>query len=357
MNYHVISSLRCDPSITIFLGMPNDESNNKKYAIVLKNLLTDIRKELRELYRENDYPALFENLDAIENEFLPSVKSESSIFFVSSTFNEQVVVPFIVESSYHISDRFTTKKLLRQSNDYHHYYVLTLNDTESRLLEYQNGTLIGEMNDGLFPVTNSGYWTRDRLLNSMGSVRTNYQKEFYKSIDSHLQAFLNQSPHPVILAGVAENAAIYRSIANNNELIIGELNGNFTIDKGESLYDIGKMSAQLIDDHIFKQKELLIDTLDQFASKGRLEQDIIAIYMAAIKGRGQELIVEANYYEEAIITDGQVLINEVDRQHEDYVEDIVNEIIYQVMRYGGEVVFADKEALKSHGSIVLKTRY
>ncbi|CAD5903079.1 hypothetical protein CMALT394_630001 [Carnobacterium maltaromaticum] len=40
-----------------------------------------------------------------------------------------------------------------------------------------------------------------------------------------------------------------------------------------------------------------------------------------------------------------------------YTEDVINEIKYQVMRYGGEVTFVTKEQLDTYQNMVLLTRY
>lgn len=357
MDYRFISSLRNDPSLTLFLGMPNDEKDNTKYAIVLKNLIAEVKKELKASYSDKEHKQLLAHLDTIVSNFHPSLKSESIVFFVSNDFNEQIVVPFVIESSFNISDRFTTRKLLRKSNHMNHYYVLTLTSDEARLLEYQNDLLIQEYNDSHFPIANNGYWTSDALLHSMGSVRSNYQKEFYKLIDSELQAYINKEPHPIVLASVAENAAIYREIANKNDLLVGEINGNFTTSKGESTHDIGKKSYEVIKSYLHSQQKALIEGLDNFNSKGRLEQDLVVIYMAAIKGKAKELIVDEEYFQEAVIADGKVVVDSVDTAADGYVEDLINEIIYQVMRYGGDVTFTTKATLQAYGPILLKTRF
>lgn len=357
MDYTTISRLKQTPSLTIIVGMENYQQNNVKYGIVLKNLIKSAKIELQKEYSDRDIQTILSNLDNIESNFIPSLKSESIVFFISEGFNEQVKVPFVLESEYQISDRFITKKLLRAANANTHYYVLTLGPDESRLLEYHNDQLIKEIKDSHFPLKNKGYWTSDRILNSMGSVRTNYQKEFYKVIDSELQSYINSVPHPIILAGVSENVSIYKLIANRNDLIVGEINGNFTSDKGESTHVIGEKSYEVIRKHVKNKKQSLLESLQIFNSKGRLEQDIAEIYTAAINGYAQELIVANDYYKEALILNGQVILENVDRNNDDYVEDIVNEIIYQVMRYGGEVIFAEEELLQEYEPLVLKKRF
>ncbi|CAD5903080.1 hypothetical protein [Carnobacterium maltaromaticum] len=94
MNYQIMSSFKSIPSVTTNLGM--------------------------------------------ENKFQPSRDTQSIIFFVSNEMKKSVVVPFLVNNEIQIGKRFTTCKLLRKSNENTHYYLLTLTNEESRLLEYQN---------------------------------------------------------------------------------------------------------------------------------------------------------------------------------------------------------------------------
>lgn len=357
MDYTATSAVRESPSVTLAIRIPTDRTEQLKHSIEMKNLFQNTKKELVDRYQKRAYEELASALELIEVEVMSTSVPGSYVYFISNQFYEGVKLPFEVENDYYVSDRFITKKIIRKLSDTHHYYVLTLSEKEARLLEYHKETLIKEVKDTHFPVLNQGYWTSDRLLNSMGSVRSNYQKEFYKLVDSELQYFINKEPHPIVLAGVSENVAVYKQIANQNERIVGELNGNFTSDKGESPLEIGQKSAQLIEAYVESEKQQVIASLDQFNSQGRLESDLVTIYMAAINGRAQKLIVDSEYYHAAHVKDGQVRLTDIDATQEDYVEDIVNEIIYQVMRYGGEVIFSNAKDLKEYAPIVLRTRY
>ena len=357
MNYQVMSKFQSTPSLTLTIGLENKEQTNDKARILLKNLIREAKSSLEENFKQVDYSMLLKHLDELESDFQFSVVSESVIFFISNEMKAVMSVPFIIESEFHLGERFVTRKLLRNANKMSHYYVLTLNSDEARLLEYQNEQLLHEYKDDRFPIANNGFWTSDRLLNSMGSVRTNYQKEFYKWIDAELQAYLTKNPHPIILAGNRQSIDIYQEIANRNDLIIGSINGNFTFDKGESTLEIGEQASEVVQAYHSSQLYELVEGLAHFESRGRLEQNLVTIYQDVISGRGQKLVVDENYYQEAIINDGLVKVDIVDSSSEDYTEDIVNELIYQVMKYGGDVVFTTKEQLAPYKNIVLQTRY
>ncbi|WP_317946566.1 hypothetical protein [Carnobacterium maltaromaticum] len=357
MKYQLMNSFISIPSVTINIGMENNEKSNEKYLLVLKNLIKEVKRELSVNYKHVDCTQLEKYLDEIENDFQPSRNEESVILFISNEIKKTIIVPFLVENEIHIGERFTTRKLLRHSNKNTHYYVLTLSDKEARLMEYQNERLIREIKDEKFPLVNKGYWTNDSLLNSMGSVRTNYQKEFFKFIDSELQLYLNRDPHPIILASVIKNTSLYKTIASRNDLIIGEISGNFTTINGENELIIGQKSYEIIEEYNKNQVENLRNTLDEYNGKGRLEQDLNTIYQAALIGRAKKLILDEEYYQEGIIQDNSIKIDFLNRSSEDYMEDVVNEIIYQVMRYGGEVIFVKKDQLGNYPRVVLQTRY
>lgn len=357
MNYQLMNSFKSIPSVTISLGMENNEKSNEKYELILKNLIKEVKKEIENDYKDLDYSKLLSNLEEIENEFQPFREYGSIIFFVSNEIKKAIRVPFIVENEIHVGERFTTRKLLRKSNQNTHYYVLTLTNEESRLLEYQDNRLIQEIKDEHFPLTNKGFWTSDSLLNSMGSVRTSYKKEFFKWIDSELQSYLNRNPHPIVLGGVVENTALYKTVANRNDLIIGEISGNFTTVNGDSKIEIGLKSNQVIEEYNSTKATELRAKLDEFNGKGRLEQDVNTIYQAALTGRAKELVVDEEYYLEGVIQETAIKFDFLDTSVEGYTEDIVNEIVHQVMRYGGEVIFVTKEQLGTYPNIVLITRY
>lgn len=172
-----------------------------------------------------------------------------------------------------------------------------------------------------------------------------------------MQPYLNRTPRPIILAGTTENIAAYKQICHKDELIVGEIYGNFTADSGENELAIGEQANQVIQEYIRHQKETLLYTLAGMENQGRLERDVANIYRQVIKGKGQKLIVDHDYYQEAVIVDHQVKLLDISSTDEGYVEDIVNEIIYEVMRYGGEVIFVESKVLENQSPILLQLRY
>ena len=356
MNYLELSAHRENPAVTIMLGMPNDEKSAEKYKLVLKNLVKQIILELEE--REGTAAkTMIRKIDQVLKDFQPTHKRGSIVYFISPSVNEQIEVPFVLESQFVIDAYFHTKEILRSESKMNHYYVLTIGMDCSRLLEYVDDTLIQEVKDAHFPIRNKGYWTKDRVLNSMGSVQTNYKKEFFKWIDSELQPYLNRHPHPIILAGTTENIATYKQISHKDERIVGEIYGNFTVDSGENELAIGEQANQVIHEYIRHQKETILHTIVGMENQGRVERDVANIYRQVIKGKGQKLIVDHAYYQEAVIRDHQVKLVDISPSDEGYVEDIINEIIYEVMRYGGEVIFAETEVLENQSPILLQLRY
>lgn len=353
MDYLEMSSYRKDPSITILLGMPNDEKSAEKYSLVLKNLVKDVTSEL---ISKNKYTGeIKENLEKILHEFKPTYKKGSVIYFVSEAIVEKVDLPFVLESTYYIDTLFHTKEILRHEHRTNHYYVLTIGGEVARLLEFVDDSFVKEIKDAHFPVENKGYWTRDRVLNSMGSVRTNYRKEFFKWVDSELQVYLNRTPHPLILAGTIENTSLYKLIANKRELIVGEIRGEFSNDLDKE--HIGRAANEVITTYIQEQNRTLKEELNYFENKGRLEKDLANIYKQALHGKGQKLILDQDFYQEAVIEDHGVRMVGIDTNEEGYVEDLVNEIIFQVMRYGGEVVFLDSSIVVENEPTLLQLRY
>ncbi|WP_366533510.1 hypothetical protein ACOJIU_19170 (plasmid) [Carnobacterium maltaromaticum] len=72
MDYQLMNGFKSIPSVTINLGMENNEKSNEKYELVLKNLIKEVKKELEKRYKDVDYSQLVSYLDEIENEFQPS---------------------------------------------------------------------------------------------------------------------------------------------------------------------------------------------------------------------------------------------------------------------------------------------
>ena len=85
--------------------------------------------------------------------------------------------------------------------------------------------------------------------------------------------------------------------------------------------------------------------------------DLHEIYLAAVAGRGDLLVVHQDYKQPVMMDNngGFKLID--DAATPGVVDDITSKIAWEVISKKGRVIFTEQEEIKDLGKIVLKTRY
>lgn len=92
-------------------------------------------------------------------------------------------------------------------------------------------------------------------------------------------------------------------------------------------------------------------------ANGKTLTDLQEIYQAAIDGRGELLIIHQNFSQAVLMKDDRTfdLIEDITIQNA--IDDITNNIAWEVLSKKGTVYFTSQEEIKELGEIVLKTRY
>ena len=115
-----------------------------------------------------------------------------------------------------------------------------------------------------------------------------YLHDFFRSIDHGIHSVLAGDPHPLILAGVRRELAIYRSVNTWFPLIPGEIAGNTEAAVPDFLR---KEAAALLSAYSLKDAETIRHDMDAAAGRGLLVEDPAAAMQAAGSGQVAELIL------------------------------------------------------------------
>lgn len=115
-----------------------------------------------------------------------------------------------------------------------------------------------------------------------------YLHDFFKSIDRGIHPLLAGDPHPLILAGVKRELAIYRSVNTWFPLVPGEIHGNAETAAPDFLR---KEAAGLLAAYSLKDAETIRHDMDAAAGRGLLVEDPAAAMQAAGMGQVAELIL------------------------------------------------------------------
>ncbi len=355
MDYTLINKIKDvkgNPAVTIYMNTNRTFPDNNKDSINLKNLITKVGKRIQKEYGENESTPMIIKLKKFASEFDHKYNLDSLMIFVSSDFLEFIRLPVKVNDSVFISDKFAIKVLLRSIIQTENYYVLCISRKVIRLIEAINDSVILEINDNNFPMANESYIDSDDIRRAWANVYDNHAKEFFNKADKLVNEY-NKTKKPVVLAGDVRNISYYKEIADNNNIIIGHIEGNYDDAKTQ---EIVKSSYEIVLNFVLREQEKALEELNVAKKEQKLLLDINDIYVAAKEGRGAKLFVEKNYIQPAKIDNNKVLLKN-DASGSDVIDDIVNEIIDLVINSKGKVIFMEVNQLATYNKISLIIRY
>ncbi|HTW64065.1 MAG TPA: hypothetical protein VME17_05590 [Bryobacteraceae bacterium] len=177
-----------------------------------------------------------------------------------------------------------------------------------------------------------------------------YLHDFYRAVDRGLNEFLRWSQAPLILAGVDEDAAIYRSISAYPHLLTQSIHGS----PGAPLY-----AAQVLREaHQIALLDVQRRTAQEMASaKERLSPARFSVHLtdilqAAVEGRVNDLYIDENA-ERSGDFDGKVFGGQVN-WHD---EDLLNVAAVETLRRSGAVSSLASHLMVGGSAIAAAFRY
>jgi hypothetical protein len=116
-----------------------------------------------------------------------------------------------------------------------------------------------------------------------------YLHDFFRAIDRGIHPLLARDPHPLILAGVTRQLAIYRKVNTWTPLIAEDIHGSTETFATDFLFAKG---AELAGAFATNGTDATLHDLDAAMGRGLLESDPEALIEAAGSGQVAELVIE-----------------------------------------------------------------
>jgi len=152
--------------------------------------------------------------------------------------------------------------------------------------------------------------------------------DFYRMVDRGIQKLLNEPGIPLILAGVSEETAAYRSISTYRNLVSGSLRGHSNLSP-QSPELLLQASSILRAEETEREAKAAIEAIER-TTPGLLSSAPDAILHASFEGRVQELFVDDSSERRGIFQRG------------DYrscgEEDLLNLAVVQTILHRGKAV-------------------
>jgi len=116
-----------------------------------------------------------------------------------------------------------------------------------------------------------------------------YLHDFFKSIDRGIHPLLARDPHPLILAGVTRQLAIYRKVNTWTPLVTEEIHGSTETFAADLLY---AQAAEAAGAFATNGAQCTLRDIESATGRGLVERDSEAMIAAAGRGQIADLVIE-----------------------------------------------------------------
>ena len=342
-----------DPCVSILLRTHRTHPDNAQDPINLKNLVTQAEERLLKTYDKRHVWPILERIHAAASAIDHNTNLEGLGLFATADMAEVVKLPVAVTDRVIVDHNFATRDLIRALQSSAHYYVLTVSGHKSRLIQaYRDEVVVEYGAQHTFPMENRMYNTHADQRAQSG-VEENLMKEFCNQVDKAMQEVHAGHPLPILVAGDERNTRFMLEVADHKAWYVGTLTGSPDDLKARDL--VQKAYAEVERQRVEREKNAL-DAVAKAESAGKLLDDVGDIHRAVLEGRGDTLYVEADHFQPARI-DGDVVTLKDDPKEPGVMDDMIDEIAENTLKFGGHVVFLPSGSLAMYRRVCLVTRY
>lgn len=350
-----LKSIVAENCITIILNTHRTTPDNQKDIILLKNLIREAEDRLIENVDKRVAANLIERMNNLESTIDHTHNLESLILFVNDKVSEFIRLPMTVTDRVVIGDTFATRDLMRSLHLNSRYYVLVLSQQNARLIQAFNDKVIKEIGSP-FPIENKSFHPSSKREAVVGNRQTSLIAEYFNQIDKEVNKIRKDTGLPVLICTDESNYNEYIKIADQKNTIFQTyLNG---IRLEEKDHAIVKEAWPIIKDYVVERNNNRKAELEKAVGTGNFLSDMNDIWRGIKEGKVQTVFVEQGMFKPAILKNDTIeMVSEDQRDTDNYVDDILDELLELNMSYGGESVFLPKGELSKFNGYGAITRY
>lgn len=362
------------PLISLYQPTHRKRPDNKQDIIRFKNLVQRIENSLKQKYPKREIPELLKPFEQLaEDKLFWNNTADGLAIFASK--NKCVVYKLerpveelsVVANSWHI------KPLIRAFQSARKFHILGLNrknfvlyegnrygfkeieiDSDvPRTVEEVLGDEYSEPYLSLGTYAGAG----KAMFHGHGAKKDEVDKhteKYFRYVDKFvLDNYSNPTKIPLILATLNEHQGLFRSLTKNPYLIDEGMRVNY---ETLSTKDIREAAWEVLESFYLDKTRRLVDRFNSQRSKF-LGSDILGeVARAALEGRVDTLIIEADRIEPGKINKETGRIEEGDLEDPE-INDVLNDLAKMVYRDRGEVVILPKERMPCETGVAAIYRY
>lgn len=366
------------PCLSLYMPTHHQYPANLEDIILFKNLIRKMEESLMQKYSTIEVQKHLEPIKALVNSdnIWNHTLNGLAVFSADGIF-KVVKLHKSVEELAIVADSFHTKPLRQylQSLDHFHVLGLTLNDI--RIFEGNRHSL-SEVHLS-FDSSKTSSETPGSEWNEMGSTDETYDntgidistinhghggkneesekdaEKYFRAVSKTIYKYYSKpSGWPLILAALPEHHKLFQRV-NKNPLLLSK--GIAINPSAVSPDTLAKMAWEVMEPEYNLNLETQVERFEQARANGKGSDDIREVVVAAVAGRVDTLIVEADRIIAARVTNMETGNTQKKDITNPKVDDLLDDLGELVIRMGGQLIVLPTDKMPSETGLAAIYRY
>jgi hypothetical protein len=367
-----------NPCLTLYMPTHRSHPENLQDPIRFKNLLKQLEESLSQKYSASETKKHMEPLEVlVDDESLWNHTSKGLAVFSATGVFKLVGLPVSVDELAMVADSFHTKPLMQymQSTDRYHVLGLSLHDirlfegnrhslAEIELMPGIPRTITDALGDELTDKhsTVASYGGAGGESSSMHHGHGGKKEEMGKDAERFFRVVANNIHEryskptglPLILAALPEHNNMFQKV-NKNPMLLSE---NIAINPSSvSTEKLVNLAWEVMEPEYTMKLNSLVTRFEQSRADGKGSDDYKEVALAAVEGRVDTLIVEADRIIPVRITNLVTGNTQKKDLINPKVDDLLDDMGELVMKMGGQVMVLPAEKMPSELGLAAIFRY
>jgi hypothetical protein len=366
------------PCLSLYMPAHKTHPENLQDIILFKNLVRQLEESLMQKYSAKEAQEYLDPLQALanDNDVWNYTKVGLAVFSAKGMF-KVVGLHKSVEKLAMVADSFHTKPLWQylQSLDHFHLLGLTLHDirlfegtrhslSEVELTTDTPKTITEALGDELSEkhLTAASYGgvggESTGMYHGHGGYKEEAEKDaerFFRVVAKAINEHISKpTGWPLILAALPEHHNLFQKVSKNPLLLSNGIDIN---PSSVSTDQLAKMAWEIMEPEYNLKLDTLVERFEQARANGKGSDDYKEVAVAAVEGRVDTLIVEADRIIAVRITNLVTGNTQKKDMKNPKVDDLLDDMGELVIKMGGQVMVLPTDKMPSNKGLAAIFRY
>lgn len=372
----VLLAEREAPCLSLYQPTHRQHPDNTQDPLRFRNLVKQLAASLRKEYPARDIPSLLRPFEALaeDREFWNHTGDGLAVLGAPDFFRVYRLQRPVAELAV-VADSFHAKPLMRIAQSADRYQILGLNRQAFKVFEGNRDALlelppiggVAQTADALLGKDSDAREGAHRAYGSDGGAAVTRHgtdvkqdaedrdtEQFFRAVDAAVLKHCSQpSGQPLILAALPQHHHRFRAVSSNPSLTDEAIDVH---PDTLSLDALRERAWRVMQPHYLQRLAGLVESFGTAASNGRGADGLRAVAEAAVAGRVETLLIEAERLFPGRIDASSGAITTAHLARPD-VDDVLDDLGEIVLRKGGEVVVVPAERMPTNTGVAAIYRF